>query len=200
MTWQGGGGYGDPLSRDPEAVARDVREQRVTADAARSVYGVVLAAGPVASPEGPTQGPAEATVDTGATTAERDRHRSVRQARSHLLGDRRGRADLNSARRLDDNLVQVAGPDGASVVACRHCGEILGDSGPDGTLTAALYEGPPTDAGPQIIASAADYVDAPIVFRQFCCPGCWTALYSAVVPAGDGAAVTVPLAGRLITA
>ena len=34
MTWQGGGGYGDPLGRDPDAVARDVREQKVTAGAA----------------------------------------------------------------------------------------------------------------------------------------------------------------------
>jgi hypothetical protein len=80
-------------------------------------------------------------------------------------------------------------------------GEILGDSGPDATLTAALYEGPPTDAGPQIIANAADYVDAAVVFRQFSCPGCWTALYSAVVPAGDGTTpVTTPLAGGLVTA
>jgi N-methylhydantoinase B len=47
----------------------------------------------------------------------------------------------------------------------------------------ARYDGPPTEAGPQIIATAADYVDAPVVFRQYCCPNCWTALYSAVVPA-----------------
>ena len=66
------------------------------------------------------------------------------------------------------------------MVACRHCGEILGGAEP---LAVARYEGPPTEAGPQIIANAADYVDAPVVFRQSCCPGCWTALYSAVVPA-----------------
>lgn len=38
----GGGGWGDPLLRDPEAVARDVREDKVSAGAARSAYGVVL--------------------------------------------------------------------------------------------------------------------------------------------------------------
>ncbi len=201
MTWQGGGGYGDPLTRDPDAVARDVRELKVTAAAARSVYGVVLADDPVASPEGPVPGQREVTVDVSATAAERDRQRSVRQARSQLVGDRRGRADLASARRLDDNLVHVTGADGGAVVACGHCGEILGDSSSDATLTAALYEGPPTDAGPQIIADAADYVDATVVFRQFSCPGCWTALYSAVVPAGDGTTpVATPLAGGLVTA
>jgi hypothetical protein len=36
----------------------------------------------------------------------------------------------------------------------------------------------------EVIADPADYVDAPIVFRQDCCPSCWTTLYSAVVPAG----------------
>jgi N-methylhydantoinase B len=48
---------------------------------------------------------------------------------------------------------------------------------------------------PQITANAADYVDASVVFRQYCCPGCWTAPFSAVVPVDHpDALVTV---GRL---
>ena len=38
----GGGGYGDPLTRDPGAVAHDVRLGLVSAAAARAEYGVVL--------------------------------------------------------------------------------------------------------------------------------------------------------------
>lgn len=38
----GGGGWGDPLERDPELVARDVREELVTQAAAVRDYGVVL--------------------------------------------------------------------------------------------------------------------------------------------------------------
>ena len=38
----GGGGFGDPLARDPEAVARDVRRGFVSEAAARARYGVVL--------------------------------------------------------------------------------------------------------------------------------------------------------------
>ena len=167
MTWQGGGGYGDPLTREPEAVVRDVREQKVTAGAARSVYGVIIEDG---------------EVDAAATAAERGQHRALRRDRSQSPGPSRGKAGLGSATRLDDNLVQVTEA-GGTVVACRHCAEILGGSGPDDILTLAVHEGPPAEAGPQIIASAADYVDAPVVFRQYCCPGCWTALYSAVVPA-----------------
>ena len=43
----GGGGWGDPLERDPEAVARDVSEELISAQSARVDYGVVLAGGRV---------------------------------------------------------------------------------------------------------------------------------------------------------
>ena len=161
MTWQGGGGYGDPLTRDPEAVAHDLRERKVTEGAAVGVYGVVVTDG---------------AVDTAATAVERDRLRSARKARSRPLGEPRGSVDVSGARRIDDNLVELSGGE----VACGHCGQGLGEVE---RLGVALYEGPPTDAGPQILADAADYVDAPVVFRQYCCPSCWTAIYSAVVPA-----------------
>lgn len=42
MSWQSGGGYGDPLLRDAARVAHDVAELRVTEQSARSIYGVVL--------------------------------------------------------------------------------------------------------------------------------------------------------------
>jgi len=80
-------------------------------------------------------------------------------------------------------------------VACQHCAEILSGSDPGDTLALAVYEGPPAEAGPQIIANPADYVDTPVVFRQYCCPNCWTALYSAVVPAGH--TDTMATSGRL---
>jgi N-methylhydantoinase B len=184
MTWQGGGGYGDPLARDPDAVARDVQEQKVTAEAARAVYGVIIENG---------------AVSTAATTAERDRHRARRRERSQVAGETRGKASLTSATRVDDNLVQALVPGGnGTIVACRHCAEILGGSDPGDTLALARYEGPAAEAGPQIIANPADYVDAPVVFRQYCCPSCWTALYSAVIPAGH--IDTVATLGRLTTA
>jgi N-methylhydantoinase B len=63
----GGGGYGDPKTRDPEAVADDVREGWVSRERARSVYGVVLTDAP--APE-----PGWLVVDEPATRAERERH------------------------------------------------------------------------------------------------------------------------------
>ena len=42
VSWNGGGGIGDPLERDPQAVARDVFDRVVSPEAAAKVYGVVL--------------------------------------------------------------------------------------------------------------------------------------------------------------
>jgi N-methylhydantoinase B len=40
ITEAGGGGFGDPRQRDPASVRLDVAEGYVTADAARTVYGL----------------------------------------------------------------------------------------------------------------------------------------------------------------
>lgn len=108
------------------------------------------------------------------------RLRDVRRDRSQVNGQRRGKADLTSVKRVDDNLVELAAGE-RTLIACAHCAEILGDTN-DGPLSLAVHDGPATEAGPQILATAADYVDAPVVFRQYSCPSCWTALSSAVVP------------------
>jgi N-methylhydantoinase B len=42
MQSGGGGGFGDPMERDPELVAEDVREGYVSHAVAQNVYGVVL--------------------------------------------------------------------------------------------------------------------------------------------------------------
>lgn len=159
--------------RSPTQAAKrsrdDLREGKITGGAARDVYGVVLDNG---------------MVRDAATTTERDRLRTIRKNRSQTLREPGGATiDVTAARRLDDNLVEATDGD-RHFIACRHCGAVLTDNRTDHQgLALAVYEGPPTDAGPQIIATASDYVDAPIVFRQYCCPTCWTAISSTVVPA-----------------
>ena len=44
----GGGGWGNPLERDPGAVARDVKNGKVSVDRAREQYGVVIECGTLA--------------------------------------------------------------------------------------------------------------------------------------------------------
>jgi N-methylhydantoinase B len=62
----GGAGYGDPLDRDPALVLADVLDGKITCEAARAAYGVVL------TPEG-------AVVDEVATKEAREalRHPDV---------------------------------------------------------------------------------------------------------------------------
>lgn len=166
MHWQGGGGYGDPLRREPDAVARDVVNGKVSAEGARINYGVVVT---------------EGDVDTAATAALRDDIRAERRSRSDIPQTQQANVHPETGRRIDDNLAEITIGD-ARVIACAHCGRLLGDS-KTGRLDLARYEGPSTDAGPQVTSDPAEYVDTPVVFRQLCCPGCWTAVYSGIIPA-----------------
>src|SRR5438309_7021854 len=64
----GGGGWGDPLERQPELVALDVLQGKVSARSAREDYGIVLA----------TNADGEPRVEAAATTTLRERLRSSR--------------------------------------------------------------------------------------------------------------------------
>jgi N-methylhydantoinase B len=167
MFWQGGGGYGDPLTRDPEDVARDVREDKVTTTSAAVSYGVVL--------------DGTGAVDAAATDARRRDLRDARRSRDGAGRQERATVDVSDGRRLDDNLVAVG-----DQVACRHCATVLGSSrrgsGAVGELDLVRHEGPVSEAGPQVVDAAAEYVDREVHFRQYCCPGCFTAISTAVVP------------------
>lgn len=162
MSWQGGGGYGDPLLRDPNAVAHDALEDKITASAAAQVYGVVLTDG---------------QVNPTATEARRQDLRELRRERAQAPTTTADKVDLGQARSLDDNLVVVG-----DAIGCAHCGHQLADARTDTRLALATYEGPSSEAGPQVTSSPDNYVDDEIVFRQLYCPGCWTAVYSSIVP------------------
>ena len=69
MRSSGGGGYGDPLERDPALVLDDLAEGRLSDEEARRVYGVVI------------DGPA---VDAGATASLRD---AIKKDRPRLCVD-----------------------------------------------------------------------------------------------------------------
>jgi N-methylhydantoinase B len=74
MESAGGGGFGDPLDRDPARVAADVRAGYVTTERARHGYGIVLTPG--------------GEVDAAATAAERTRLAAARR-RFEVVADER---------------------------------------------------------------------------------------------------------------
>jgi N-methylhydantoinase B len=111
----GGGGWGDPLRRDPDHVARDVFLGVVSSERARTIYGVVLAG--------------DGSFDAAATHRERERLRASRVAIpvAHAATD-----DLEGPRRClqlspaqaarigvgDGDLVEVVSARGASALRC----------------------------------------------------------------------------------
>ena len=63
VSWQGGGGFGDPLDRDPAAVLADLRRGCISQETASEIYGVI------------------ATADGVDTNATDQRRRRIRRAR-----------------------------------------------------------------------------------------------------------------------
>ena len=72
----GGGGYGDPLTRDPQAVLRDVLNGFVSLEAARADYGVVIRR--LAPDDETVLLPEDFVVDEAATSALRTAARGPR--------------------------------------------------------------------------------------------------------------------------
>jgi N-methylhydantoinase B len=156
-----GGGYGDPLDRDPALVAQDVRTGHVTAAAARAVYGVVLAG--------------DGTADDAATDAERREGRSARLGGSELRRAPGDGSPAAGALRIGEYLLLL--PDGSTT--CHACGERLCGDGEDwkDRVPGALR---PLSAGG---SNRPD--DDELALREFYCPGCATLLDLEISRASD---------------
>jgi len=111
----GGGGYGDPLDRDPQAVADDVLDGYVTHARAREVYGVVMDAAAAGADLAQTREqrarlrdarPRGIVVETDADlyTGIRGRHRI--QPLAPVWGERLGR--------VEGDLVELSSPAGGA--------------------------------------------------------------------------------------
>ncbi len=202
----GGGGFGDPILRDPNLVLHDVQNQLVSPEAAADNYGVVLT------------GDRKPRIDVEATANLR---KEVRDSRKTLFSKAElplpeglsaaakwqssviasevkqspetGRLPRRSAPRNDSQPGgNPGGVDGAvlneylilktekgrKVAACRHCGETLGALSARGHLSVLSHEGPLWEAGRQVDPS---HKSGKFVFRQICCPKCFTLLESEIV-------------------
>jgi N-methylhydantoinase B len=157
-TFQGGGGYGDPIERDPEAVRRDVADEAVTSGFAEKIYGVVLGAG--------------GEVDAGATEARRIAIRTER------LGGEPARAPgtgFSHSAVVEIGHALALTADG--VVECR-CGHDLGPARgnwKDGALSRTVE---PHEHGPRL------RLHEELEMREHMCPGCGTLLESEVARKG----------------
>ena len=115
----GGGGYGDPLERDPQLVLQDVREELISPERAKDNYGVVITNG---------------ALDPGETARLRQMLRSrqksfaVRDAKreEYPQGRRVCRLSVSDCRELglqEGQLVEYLGRNGVPLRAWVVCGD-----------------------------------------------------------------------------
>jgi len=151
VRFMGGGGYGDPIDREPAAVLRDVQNGLVSEEAARQIYGVVASAD---------------SLDEDAT---RERRMAIREERAgrELPAGAASRSDVpRSGMRIGEYLQRS----GSGAVQCTWCGHELAPAGADWKEHAALHRSPLTKAGPH----RPDTGEFALI--ESCCPSCATLL------------------------
>lgn len=163
----GAGGFGDPLDRSPDLVARDVESGIVSADWARRVYGVVVEQG---------------TVDTEATASAREEIR--RQRLAAASEGRPGPKAPDGAEpllRVGDALLVLESEDGHALTCRCGCGlapveENFKEWVPE-RRRALLDIGPHADP----FGLGQDRFD----LREYYCPACATLLATDMVEKGE---------------
>jgi N-methylhydantoinase B len=156
-----GGGYGDPLERDPALVAADVGVRLVSPEAARDLYGVVFEDG---------------EVDLGATELTRRQRREARRAGAEPR-DAASHDELVPRHPLRANL-QISGAGASQWIACSNCGFVLCSAEEPWEAFCLRVTLPPGTAGPALASLSGQFV-----FQQLCCPGCGVVFDSDLVEA-----------------
>jgi N-methylhydantoinase B len=157
IRYDGAGGYGDPLDRDPELVLHDVLWGLVTEAPARDVYGVVFGAD-------------RKSVDNEATLARRAALRAERLQGTKPKSALRARTEVpRTPYRLGEYLQVVRAKNGA-FVQCTWCGERICAADRQWKEHAAFRRSFPSKAGPLRVDSGKFFL------LEFFCPGCATAL------------------------
>ena len=157
-----GAGWGDPLTRQPRLVARDLAAGRVGPDDAFAVYGVVV--------------DDAGAVDAAATDARRASlcRQRLDAARAPLRPLGGTAAVAPGAPRIIEGVVVVAA-EGGDAFACEACGTLLSDGRDTYRWGCAQLDIRPADISPLYVSPAAETGDDYIV-RSYLCPGCGLAL------------------------
>jgi N-methylhydantoinase B len=166
-----GGGYGDPLDRDPALVAEDLLQGLVSPEAARDVYGVMM--------DGER-------LNHEATALARNRLYEERgeglERRIRVPASREGTTppDARSATRdhpLRENLEIVRSAHGPWI-HCAKCQHPLSPAQEDWTLACNRKLLPPTKAG-----ATMQPLEGHFLLEQLYCPACSALLETTVVAA-----------------
>lgn len=158
----GGGGYGDPLDRDPELVAVDVERTLVTREWAERIWGVVVT----------DAGEVDAEATAASRAALRDARRQSAAAPSADGVPARPWSPETDGVRLSEALFYDMS-EGPAVYRCR-CGQSLGPAEHPYKELAAQARFPVQRIGPDV--NPAHIGGDRFELREFYCPGCFTLL------------------------
>jgi N-methylhydantoinase B len=152
----GGGGYGDPLDRPPELVARDVRMGCLLSETARTTYGVVVV---------------DSEVDVVATDRERRDTRLRRLAAATVRKPSAARLEESPTvlTRAGDHL-ELVESDAKRFIRC-SCGQVFCHVADNFKEYAALEESQ-LDEGTIGLRRVPE-----LVMRRFYCPACAAQLW-----------------------
>lgn len=169
----GGGGYGDPLTRSPARVARDISDDYISERAAFEVYGVVFA------PDG---------APDAAATVKRRRELLAERAAWTPATDLWPAADSASpatgeGERAVHEYVVARDADARRVLSCAGCNHVLADYNGDYRSGLLVYRGPVTHVPGS--NDPAMFTDAEIELRRYCCPGCQVLMSTEIVKAHE---------------
>ena len=167
VRWCGGGGFGDPMERDPQAIQADLDNFAITEAAARDLYAAVL-------------DEESGCVDPQATARHRERLRAERLRRF-------GRPSTKRYGTLVHEVTPYlhAKRDERGVFwACARCSTELGPIEDNYKLGCNREDRHISTSNP-LIGEPRDFINDDVEFRQFSCPGCGTLIENEVAVASD---------------
>jgi N-methylhydantoinase B len=163
----GGGGYGDPVEREPDAVAKDVRRGIVSPRIAAEIYGVVLNQISLAS-------------DSAATLKRRQEIREERMRESKTFsGATSGLSDTSRRSTTWQQILKfhdylaVATNGKTEAIRCIRCGHLFCQKHQNYKLYALRRERELYDLAQSLMPSGEPYLGG---YLEYYCPGCATLL------------------------
>jgi N-methylhydantoinase B len=165
LRQDGGGGYGDPLDRDPDLVLSDLHLKLITARAASDIYGVVFESD-------------DTRVDSQATSQQRLALREARLGRKLASAVVERRDVPRTSFRISEYL-QVTADAGLQKIQCTWCGYRLAHADENWKDVAIQRISPLSAAGPLRFDNENFHL------REYFCSECATVLEVEVAAPGD---------------
>jgi len=160
----GGGGYGDPLDRDPVLVLRDIQSGNLSTLTAENVYGVVMERdGNKVNSEATERRRKEIIADRLRRGKSFKKHTSLKKWRIEELSDKGNSIQITE-------YLWLAEKEGIEYIICGSCGCELCENTENYKLHALCDERIPDQIG--LAKEYHQSTDPNMVYREFYCPGC----------------------------